>query len=752
MFCFARYPHGIRRAYDTSQEALRACDDETTCGGVTREARGIYTLRRGGTIAHSDTGEFTFVKNADVENFLHDSTTGEPNTFLQLPRTLEEAHQMLPTLKALASLSEVRSRTGNKAPLAKRKSKVDRSSSEKARSERTDHMSSRALQAQRNDDDNEDASLLRLIPGPFLAQAAEVFARCEGNTDGVFNAEPWLILQRAAQQCAALDQSETPNSCPKELRHWTAFNLAIQMQRLCRAGWARIQTSGLMRTDLTEEFVVKGGNDEEAREAGGKLGLPPAQIAMARRLYWGAALSGKPGDASVWQRWALLEEMDGRPNACVQVLSRGAVAVAATIAVATSTHAKHLTGTAAAAAAAGGAAIGAENADESNDDIAANLERAVAASQLYHSLGAHLHDHRAWGPALSAFQNALQVLRKDTMRTSKKCARFSMFFCLFSLCFLSFFACFCCILYLQFYQFSSACFTFLQVAASSNGDFFEPLPYYEWHYGNYSNGQSKKTKSSEKNAKKNPRTKAEPRRSDVAPLNEPLDAARLQAASQTLYMGHMLADWSIVDSLRPQTLDVLDLTLQYQRRTQRGSSPSRSPSSSSSQGTTSGLAAVAMAWEEAFRVKAQQASSVIEHSSQRPTPPQVAARGKEIEVLAPLPALHPWMSMCLPMAPRLRLAIAEAFAFRLHTVALAPVALGGQAFSIPQLPSPQELAESYYVDYTKMNSNHDGSSVGESANNIEKKHRRLRVGFVSADFKQKATAYLCVETFQHFNR
>jgi len=661
--------------------------------------------------------------------------------FLHLPRTLEEAHQMLPTLRALASLSETHLGTGNEASAANKKSSVSYGSSEEKASERPDSLSNSSLQAKHNDDDN-DASLHRLIPGPFLAQATEVFARCEGNNDGVFTAEPWLILQRAAQQCAALDQSATPNSCPKELRHWTAFNLAIQMQRPCRAGWARVQKSALMTTGQLEmKFVVEGGTAAETEEVGGKLGLPGTQLAAARRLYWGAALSAKAGDASVWQRWAALEEMDGRPNACVQVLSRGAAAVAATVAVASSTHAKHPSTTTTETA------VDVEGVNGNNEEIANNAERAIGASQLYHSLGAHLHDHRAWGPALTAFQNALQVL----LREGNTMCLHKFIFAQMRFIFLP-----------LYFQFSSIRCILVQIAASSDGNFFEPLAYYEWHYGltNQSishNNSTKDGKKEKKKMKKNQRTKTDLHRSNVPPLNAPLDAARLQAASQTLYMGHMLADWSIVDSLRPPTLDVLALTLRHQRSTQRGSrSISISSSSIHSQGANSGLAAVAMAWDEAFATQDQD-SSIVEHSSQRHASiPQEEAAGTEIEALAPLPALHPWMSMCLPMPPQLRLAIAEAFAFRLHTIALAPAALGGQALPMPRFPSPQELAQKYYLDYLKIQKTTSSSSsysVSESTTSDKKrKHRRLRVGFVSADFKQKATAYLCVETFQHFNR
>ena len=88
------------------------------------------------------------------------------------------------------------------------------------------------------------------------------------------------------------------------------------------------------------------------------------------------------------------------------------------------------------------------------------------------------------------------------------------------------------------------------------------------------------------------------------------------------------------------------------------------------------------------------------------------------------PELHPWMSNCLPMEPSLRQRIAVAFWSALETHATQ------QERIAPYVPSDRKAIAAEY------------KSSG----------RRLRVGFSSADFKQKATAYLALSVFENLDR
>lgn len=401
---------------------MGACDEDDACGGVTREPSGGYTLRRAGALARSTSGEVTFVKSAGdepealgalsaVAAAWNDAASDEAASSAAAaevqvsglasaaaevslwPRTAEEAHQMVPTLDALASLSEMRGASGEAV-----EGEVNRRAEGSNNENNKNNKNNPATKEHEDEGDLHGRAAsppLRAVAGLVLAQAATAFAHCEGQPGGAFASAPWSTLQRAALQCAAFDQAAAAASgggvrvgegCSRALRHWTALNLALQLQRPCLAGWPAAALSSGLGGHGTEDS--KQAEQEEQEEQGGQLGLPLHQAAWARRLFRGAA-AAQPGDAVAWQRLATFEAHDGRPSACVRVLATGAAAVAAAASAAR------------AEAVSGGVA-------EGEEDEGANAGTAAAA-QLYHALGAHLHDRRAWAPALAAFKSALQV-------------------------------------------------------------------------------------------------------------------------------------------------------------------------------------------------------------------------------------------------------------------------------------------------------------------------------------------------------
>lgn len=103
------------------------------------------------------------------------------------------------------------------------------------------------------------------------------------------------------------------------------------------------------------------------------------------------------------------------------------------------------------------------------------------------------------------------------------------------------------------------------------------------------------------------------------------------------------------------------------------------------------------------------------------------------------PELHPWISIILPMPPELRLRIAHRFWQVLRVQATTPVSAGGLGVV------PPNIAPHAHPSRIVIEPRDDEASPLTY-------RRRLRVGFASADFKQKATAYLCLGQFRYFNR
>lgn len=125
---------------------------------------------------------------------------------------------------------------------------------------------------------------------------------------------------------------------------------------------------------------------------------------------------------------------------------------------------------------------------------------------------------------------------------------------------------------------------------------------------------------------------------------------------------------------------------------------------------------------------------------------------------SPVPAVHPWMSICMPMHPSLRQKIATAFwtALQGYTIQRLGTELK------PSIPTKRKLQREF-KDWTsqlqeqtvlKSNMHHSSSEsvllVGDTR--VATLPRKLRVGFASADFRTKATLYLARHTFDFLDR
>jgi predicted O-linked N-acetylglucosamine transferase (SPINDLY family) len=83
--------------------------------------------------------------------------------------------------------------------------------------------------------------------------------------------------------------------------------------------------------------------------------------------------------------------------------------------------------------------------------------------------------------------------------------------------------------------------------------------------------------------------------------------------------------------------------------------------------------------------------------------------------------LHPFVTLYLPLPPLLRLRSAQEMSFAIER---------------------------------DVNEHHNIFSLSFHVEDVKRRSegRRLRIGFVSADFSQKATLYLAAEHFKHFRR
>ena len=221
----------------------------------------------------------------------------------------------------------------------------------------------------------------------------------------------------------------------------------------------------------------------------------------------------------------------------------------------------------------------------------------------------------------------------------------------------------------------------------------------------------------------------------------------LRAACQVLYLGHYLAEWDLVDRVRLPSLARLSVSLGGSPLSAVAKAPPAGISSLTSNPKSAPPPAPVPAYLDSdMPVSPAPSTAAAAAAGAGPTfEPQLSdMRG---------PELHPWISILLPMPPPLRLQIAHRFWQALRAQTLAPVAVGGLGVKLPRIAPPEHPSRQVF-DFSPSFSSSPSASATRSVNyaSLPRLQRRLRVGFASADFKQKATSYLCLGQFQYFDR
>eukprot|EP00242_Pyramimonas_sp_CCMP2087_P002004 CAMPEP_0198229818 /NCGR_PEP_ID=MMETSP1445-20131203/114322_1 /TAXON_ID=36898 /ORGANISM="Pyramimonas sp., Strain CCMP2087" /LENGTH=735 /DNA_ID=CAMNT_0043910293 /DNA_START=97 /DNA_END=2304 /DNA_ORIENTATION=+ len=98
---------------------------------------------------------------------------------------------------------------------------------------------------------------------------------------------------------------------------------------------------------------------------------------------------------------------------------------------------------------------------------------------------------------------------------------------------------------------------------------------------------------------------------------------------------------------------------------------------------------------------------------------------------------HPWIFLYFPVSMVTKRVVAQRFALRERTVSL---------MKVPQLPQIEDKVQQEKEKILSEVESKSGAAKWRTSK------RRLRVGFVSADFRRKATSYLIAHLFEHIDR